>query len=69
MEIWLEKEALWKRLGTLSNIANLGEGEREVGFFLLLWLCFLVGKGGGGGVSGGREREGEDANLAGARGM
>ncbi|KAI5838981.1 S-adenosyl-L-methionine-dependent methyltransferase [Morchella snyderi] len=28
VEIWLGKEALWRRLGTLSNIANLGEGDR-----------------------------------------
>lgn len=30
VEIWLDTESLWKRLGTLSNIANLSAGEKEV---------------------------------------
>lgn len=30
VKVWLEKEALWQRLGTLSNIANLSDGEKDV---------------------------------------
>lgn len=30
VKVWLAKEALWQRLGTLSNIANLSDGEKDV---------------------------------------
>lgn len=34
VKVWLEKEALWQRLGTLSNIANLSDGEKDVSVYL-----------------------------------
>lgn len=33
VKVWLEKEALWQRLGTLSHIANLSDGEKDVSVY------------------------------------
>lgn len=42
VKIWLEKEALWKRLGTLSNIANLSDGVKDVSWHSITWVVWRL---------------------------